>query len=80
MYKMLAFALVILAWAGTDTTLTISSSTEGNVAEATGHPGAIVGEWQGDDTILTDEYGNQSTLGELKSYTSVTLPENGKAR
>lgn len=80
MHKMLAFALVVLAWVGIDTTLTISSSTEDNVTEATGHFGAIVGEWQGDDTVITDEYGNQSTLGELKSKTSGILPGVGQAR
>jgi len=74
MYKMLAFALVALAWAGTTAVMTESSAIEANVKETTGHAGATVGEWQGDDTVITDEYGNRSTLGELKSYTSVILP------
>ncbi|WP_037285620.1 hypothetical protein [Saccharibacillus sacchari] len=73
MYKVLALALVVLAWAGTDIVMT-TPSIEVNVTNATGHHGASISEWQGDDTVITDEYGNQSTLGELKSYTSVVLP------
>lgn len=37
---------------------------------------AKVGKWQGDDTIIMDEKGNQSTLGELKAQTNVIIPDS----
>ncbi|MBY0205704.1 hypothetical protein J2T16_004947 [Paenibacillus intestini] len=35
-----------------------------------------VGKFQGDNTIVMDEEGNQFTVGELKAQTNLVLPEN----
>ncbi|WP_172198422.1 hypothetical protein [Saccharibacillus qingshengii] len=45
-----------------------------NHASTSASSKAQVGEFQGDDTILLDEEGNQTTLGELKGMTSGVAP------
>jgi hypothetical protein len=44
--------------------------------QTSGMAKAKVGKYQGDATIIMDEEGNQSTLGELKALTNVILPDD----
>ncbi|KAA8748217.1 hypothetical protein [Paenibacillus sp. UASWS1643] len=47
--------------------------------QTSGTAKAKVGKFQGDNTIVIDEEGNQTTVGELKTLTNLVLPDNPNA-
>lgn len=67
----LGIASVAMASAETTDQTTSEKFTE---VQTSGTAKAKVGKYQGDNTIIMDEEGNQFTLGELKAQTNVILP------
>ncbi|MBT2284138.1 hypothetical protein J7E78_11375 [Paenibacillus polymyxa] len=68
-------SLASVAMASPETTnqYSIEKFTE---VQTSGTAKAKVGKYQGDNTIIMDEEGNQFTLGELKAKTNVVLPDS----
>lgn len=67
-----------VAMASPDTTdqYTTEKFTE---VQTSGTAKAKAGKFQGDNTIVIDEEGNQTTVGELKALTNLVLPDNPNA-
>jgi len=72
---LLDLSLASFAMASPETTdqFTTEKFTE---VQTSGTARAKVGKYHGDNTIIMDEEGNQSTLGELKANTNVIIPDS----
>ncbi|MGC5771018.1 hypothetical protein [Paenibacillus pabuli] len=53
-----------------------STTEQFTEVQTSGTAKAKVGKYQGDNTIIMNEEGNQFTLGELRALTNVILPDN----
>lgn len=69
----LSFAYIAMASPETTDQFTTEKFTE---VQTSGTAKAKVGKYQGDNTIIIDEDGNQSTLGELKAKTNVIITDS----
>jgi hypothetical protein len=71
-----SMASVAMASPETTDQFTTEKFTE---VQTSGTAKAKVGKYQGDNTIVIDEEGNQFTVGELKAKTNVVLPDSPNA-
>lgn len=69
-------SLASVAMASPENTDQQSTTEQFTEVQTSGTAKAKVGKYQGDNTIIMDEEGNQFTLGELKAKTNVILPDN----